>query len=437
MQKITTTLILITALFLNILTAQVAIGPRSIATAGTFATQSRGDEAIGWNPANLGLPDNPRFGLRFGILPVIGPFPTVQLNNDLVSVNWFNEWFNKGNYMDAKETSDLLKTFPAEGIIVSPLVSMKLIGMNFGSFAVAITPEILTSVSLPKGYFEFVLKGNEFEEPIDLSDLSVQTQAVMPISFAYGMKLDIPGLDQFVQNSYVGASIKLLAGLAYANLEDFNGQITMYHDRIHAKGDATAKVAVGGFGTAFDVGAAVDLTENMRVNAAFNNLIGFVHWSDSNAEEVNYTFDGELLSSDFEDFDDYTDEQQDSVFNIIDTTFAIDGFNTNYPPFMLIGFEYRNILPALDVYVNYRQDLSEDYYFDVTPRISAGLEYNPLSWLPLRGGIALGGFESFQWGIGIGLKFSHYALDIGYSQDGGLFNHANGFSFSIGQQLLF
>ncbi|MBC8400081.1 MAG: hypothetical protein H8E14_01185, partial [Candidatus Marinimicrobia bacterium] len=51
MQKITTTLILITALFLNILTAQVAIGPRSIATAGTFATQSRGDDAIGWNPA--------------------------------------------------------------------------------------------------------------------------------------------------------------------------------------------------------------------------------------------------------------------------------------------------------------------------------------------------------------------------------------------------
>ncbi len=438
MQKILIITITTTLLMINLISAQVAIGPRSIATAGTFATQARGDEVIGWNPANLGFPDNPHFGLRFGILPVLAPFPSVQVNTDAISVNWFNEWFTKGNYLDAGDKADLLSVFPSGGININPLISAKLIGMNFGSFAVSISPEFHTSVSLPKGLFEFVLEGNEFNEPIDLSNLTVQSQAVIPISFAYGLKLEIPGLEQFVQNTYVGGAFKLLTGLAYADLEDFTGHITMHKDRIRVNGEATAKYAVGGFGTAFDVGVAVDLTESMRANAAINNLIGFVNWSESRAEEIKYVFDGELLSSEFEDFNTkYTQEQQDSVFNVVDTTIAIEAFSANYPPFMILGFEYRNIIPELDVFVNYRQDLSKEYYFDVTPRISGGLEFKSIKWLPLRAGLAFGGFESFQWGIGFGLIFGHYRFDFGFAQDGGFFNHAKGFSLSIGQQLIF
>ena len=433
------TIILTTLLVLsiiNITSAQVILNPRSVGMAGTFATQARGDEVIGWNPANLAYDDNPNFGLSFGILPLV-PFPNLQVNNDLLTVNWFNEWFTKGDYLDADDVSDLLGTFPKDGVNFYPLTSMKFIGMNFGSFAVSVGLEFQTSVSIPKGIFEFVLTGNQFGEPVDLSNMSMQFQSVFPISFAYGTQLSIPGLEEFVQASYVGAAVKFLVGAAYAETEEFSGSITTHKDKIHAIGDITGKAAIGGFGTAFDVGAAADLTNDMRVNISINNLIGFVNWSDSNTERFEVSFDGEVFSSEFEDLSDYSDEQMDSVFNVIDTSFAISGFSTKYPTYMLIGFEYRNLLPQLNVYANYRQDLSTEYSFDTTPRISGGVEYNAIPWLPLRAGLALGGLESFQWGIGWGLKFEHYTLDIGFSQDRGIFNGAHGFSFSIGQQLLF
>jgi len=259
----------------------------------------------------------------------------------------------------------------------------------------------------------------------------------VPISFAYGMKLTIPGLEQFVQASYVGGAAKFLVGAAFAEIDKFDGGITTYQDKIQMVGDATGKYAVGGFGVAIDLGAAVDLNDDMRVNASINNLIGFVNWSDANANKFVFSFDGEIYSSEFEDISDYSDEQMDSVFNVIDTTYAIDGFSTKYPTYLLVGFEYRNLLPELTVYANYRQDLSSEYYFDTTPRISGGIEYNLVPWLPLRAGLALGGFESFQWGIGWGLRFEHYAFDMGFSQERGFFNSAHGFSLSIGQQILF
>ena len=82
------TIILTTLLVLsiiNITSAQVILNPRSVGMAGTFATQARGDEVIGWNPANLAYDDNPNFGLSFGILPLV-PFPNLQVNNDLLTL---------------------------------------------------------------------------------------------------------------------------------------------------------------------------------------------------------------------------------------------------------------------------------------------------------------------------------------------------------------
>ncbi len=414
--------------------AQINIGPRSVAVA--YATQARGADVIGWNPANLGLADNPRFGMSFGLLPIV-PMPALQLNNDLFTVNWFNQWFTKGEYLDAGDKADLLGTFPVEGVKFNPLVGAKLIGMNFGSLAFDVNFELHTNVVLPKGFFDFALNGNEFGKPVQLDGLKLDVQSVIPISFAYGRRFDIPGLEQFIDATYFGGAIRLLAGATTGSIEKFDVDITTYDDRVEMSGTVTGKYAIGGFGTALDVGAVADINQKMRANIAINNLIGFVSWSDAHAEQYEISFDGSVASSEFEDLGDYTDEQIDSTFNVVDTSYAITGFSTGFPPFMLVGFEYRELVPNLDLFVNYRQDLSEEFSFDLTPRLAFGLKYNPLAWLPLRAGFALGGMESFQWALGFGLNFSHYALDIGFAQDGGFFNNANGFSFSIGQQLTF
>jgi hypothetical protein len=85
MNKYTGSILVTYFIVLSIAWSQVTLGPRIIGTAGTFMTQSRGDDVIGWNPANLGYPDNPEFTLSFGIIPLI-PFPSFDISNSALSV---------------------------------------------------------------------------------------------------------------------------------------------------------------------------------------------------------------------------------------------------------------------------------------------------------------------------------------------------------------
>lgn len=62
---------------------------------------------------------------------------------------------------------------------------------------------------------------------------------------------------------------------------------------------------------------------------------------------------------------------------------------------------------------------------------------SPAKWFPIRMGIALGGYERFQVGIGFGLHAKHYHFDFGITQTGGVFNSARGLGISIGQKILF
>ncbi|MEE9572733.1 MAG: hypothetical protein V3W20_06795, partial [Candidatus Neomarinimicrobiota bacterium] len=58
--------LLILLIISNYVFTQIIMIPSSVGTAGTIATQARGDDIIGWNPANLGFEDNPDFSMSFG-----------------------------------------------------------------------------------------------------------------------------------------------------------------------------------------------------------------------------------------------------------------------------------------------------------------------------------------------------------------------------------
>jgi hypothetical protein len=134
------------------------------------------------------------------------------------------------------------------------------------------------------------------------------------------------------------------------------------------------------------------------------------------------------------------DSLREDILNSLieeDTTYSITGYSTNYPTYMNVSGQYQNIIPNLDVMVNYRQYFTNESYLSTTPRVSAAVQYAPIPWLALRAGLALGGYESFQWGTGFGLRFTHYELNFGFSQIGGMFNSAKGLTLSLGQVLLF
>lgn len=411
--------------------AQYYINPVSTSLAGAYATRARGAYINGWNPANLGLENNPRFSINFGIFPLV-PFPNMQISNSAVSPFVLNKHFFTGGYLTDQDKEDLLDYFPDDGLSVNPLIQLPILSMSFGRWALSIGSEVTGVVTLPKSLFNFVLFGNEFGQPmIDLDDMNIEMQAVTSIALAHGREVTIPVLSDVVEKTTAGVAVKALIGAGYTGFEKVSGAVTTYPDKMVLEGDMTAQYGVGGFGMAFDLGLATVINEKMSANVSLNNLFGFVNWGIVDAEKVEYSIFTEVYAEDFGDIDSLLEEGVKT-----DTSYSISNFSSNYPTYMLMGFEY-HVFDGLNAYATIKQYFSNDLASTYLPKVSVAAEYQVTSWLPARIGFAFGGLEEFQWGIGTGLNFRHYAMDIGFSQIGGMFNHARGFSISFGQSILF
>jgi len=411
--------------------AQYYINPVSTAMAGAYGTKARGAYINGWNPANLGLAGNPRFSMNFGILPLV-PFPSVQISNSAVSPFVLKEHFFTGGYLSTSEKEELLDYFPDDGLSFNPLIQFPLVNLSFGRWALSIGSEVTGVVTLPKSLFHFVFFGNEFGKPaLDLEETNVEMQMVNSISLAHGREVTIPVLSDVVEQTTAGVAVKALVGGGYTGFTKVSGKVTTYPDKLVLDGDMEAVYGVGGFGMAFDLGLATVINEKMSANVSLNNLFGFVNWGIVDAEKAEYSILTEVYSDEFADMDSLLDAGVRK-----DTTYAISNFSSNYPTYLLLGFQY-NVLNNLTAYATVKQYFSNDLAASYLPKVSLAAEYYATPWLPTRFGISFGGLEKFQWGIGTGLNFKHYAMDLGFSQIGGIFNHARGFAFSFGQSILF
>ncbi|HDP67849.1 MAG TPA: hypothetical protein ENN20_05020 [Candidatus Marinimicrobia bacterium] len=411
--------------------AQYYLNPVSTSLAGAYATKARGAYINGWNPANLGLENNPRFSLHFGFLPLV-PFPTVQISNSAISPFLMNKHFFTGGYLTDQDKEDLIAFFPDDGLSVNPLMQLPILNLSFGRWAVSIGTEVTGVVTLPKSLFRFAFFGNEFEKPLlDLENTNVEMQAVTSVALAHGREVTIPVLSDVVEQTTVGAAIKVLIGGGYTGFEQVAGTVTSYPDKIVLDGNLKGLMGIGGYGAAFDLGLATVINEKMSANISLHNLFGFINWGMIEAEKVEYSIYSEIYSEDFENFDSALEEGIQT-----DTSYSVSGFTSNYPSYLLLGFEYR-ILDNLNAYATVKQHFSNDLAATYLPKVSIAAEYDITHWFPARLGFSFGGIEKFQWGIGTGLNFSHYALDIGFSQIGGMFNHAKGFAISFGQSILF
>ncbi len=110
---------------------QIIMIPSSMGTAGTIATQARGDDIIGWNPANLGFEDNPDFSMSFGVIPIV-PIPAINVTNSVVSLKWLADYLFSGQYLDNNKKDEMLEVFGNEGWDLNPLLYAKILGISSG-----------------------------------------------------------------------------------------------------------------------------------------------------------------------------------------------------------------------------------------------------------------------------------------------------------------
>lgn len=172
-----------------------------------------------------------------------------------------------------------------------------------------------TNVSLPYELFEF-MKTTGSRENYSLSDIGLRTQSYMELALGHSHRIN----DQLT----IGAKMKLLFGLAYADLSVERLDLTMNGDEWRVVGDARLKAAVlnsafsheepnknapdgrqrvdglddvafgmPGFGLAFDLGATYKVTEDLTVSAGLTDL-GFINWGKTQqaSSRGEYTFGG-------------------------------------------------------------------------------------------------------------------------------------------------
>lgn len=294
-----------------------------------------------------------------------------------------------------------------------------------------------TNISLPYELFEFA-KTAGAKEQYDLSDIGVRSQNYMEVALGHTRAIN----DKLT----VGAKLKLLFGLAYADFSVDQLNLTMNGDQWRIQGNAQLKMAalnssfsyetedknsddgrqrvdglddttfgMPGFGLAFDFGATYKLTEDLTLSAGLTDL-GFISWSNVLAASSmgDYTFDGfdNIYTGGTDDGTNKLGDQFDALGDDLEDMFAVyDDGKTSHSQALAatlnIGAEY-----TLPVYRPLR------FGFLYTSRISGIYSYHqamlsanvrPLKWVEASLNTAV---SSTGWTMGamLSLKAKHFNI---------------------------
>lgn len=430
------------ALAVSLVAAGVAAGDRTnvrgVGMARAMTAAARGIDAIGVNPALLGLKDNRL--LEIGLLPF-----SFHARSDFISYDVYQDYFTgvddgTGNrvsrFMSDADVVRLLSLLPDEGetrfdVDVS-LLSLSFHNSVVGGIGFSITDHIGIQNNLDKDFIRFPFQGSG-GSPYDLSDTRQNGWWWREYNIAYAR--EIPAFIPFAKSMAVGASLKIVRGYGVFETQSYRGNVNMGMD---AEGiptfDALSEFLVrragvrqfsedsiiidtpfpdpAGKGTGFDLGLTMELNHGIRVSAAVVN-IGSISWDQNLVETVG---SGQITVTNV-----FTKQGEDSLL------LALRGknrpgqaFSTPLPTQLRFGAAMRSdevpflkFLPGrLLLAVDYLQGLNTSLGNTTSPRFALGAEYRLIPLIPLRTGISIGGGDSFRWAAGFGLDFHFLTFDL-------------------------
>ena len=369
-----------------------------------------------------------------------------DIGNNALYPDWINNQLFGGIDLREPGTKDnFLAIFPSTGLDINFQGGGSWLDVGMGNFSISmVQPQVFTSVNVPTAIMDVIFSGVHFDQPQDLSDLSLDLLAVAPLSLAYGRQLQISALADKVDQLYAGVGANLLLGLTDIHLESNKLMLSTTSDSIFIEGEQTlvsnfkdVKSPVLGQGFSLDLGIAADVNKQLSVSLALQNLLGSITWPETIRK--THKFSISLLSAELEDIADYSSAEMDSLqesFTTLDTTYASVSSNTSYPAQVVFGGSYR-VSPVLAVDVAMRQYLDNDYFTGVDPQISLGLEIESTPVFPIFLGVSIGGFHGFSWGGGFSLNLGGFQWNVGFGENGGFLEDAKGLRLATELRLVF
>lgn len=275
------------------------------------------------NPALLDKPFKTMPLLPIGYFN-IGTTGNVGLKNFVYKMEpgWQGYGMNNNNlttFMHPSVSADDFLDGLKDNNRLSVNLKYQIVGMGFKSFggisSIELNLRSNTNVALPKDLFEF-MKTAGTKSDYDISDIGVRTETYAELGLGHSHKIN--------KKLTIGAKMKFLFGLAYADLLGQNIKLHLSDDKWAVTGDINAKLSVmdsqidfdedkadpetgrprvdgfddvkaslSGFGMAFDLGATYQLLPDLKLSAAITDL-GFINWKNTHkaTSAGNWEFDG-------------------------------------------------------------------------------------------------------------------------------------------------
>ena len=401
---------------------------------GSMVT-SHGLDAVGLNPANLGFGDRSEFS--------VSVFPLgLHVGTNFMTWERFEKYFSgvetdsgkKGTYLTDADKEDILDGFQdgigkltAGGAVT--LFGISFVDSTLGGFAFTVNERFGATATLPDDYIRLLFFGNPVGSRYEFSGTGGDAQWMREYALHYGRSLP---LSLGPISLAGGVSLKLLHGFAFGGIDDFSGMIQtdsggaltaelrqrLRRSVVDAMSD-TAGGSVGIFPAPAGTGFGMDLGVSARFGTAFSagmsiTDIGSMTWT-RNAKELRGDAHVSIT-------DPTSKSERDSITDAFKTSEnPLESFDTELPTVLRIGVAVDvNQLPIMKampgqmvVELDYIQGLNSSVGNTTSPRFALGVEYRLLDWLPIRSGLAFGGYERVHWGLGTGLNFDVFDLEIG------------------------
>jgi len=387
----------------------VSASAASVALGDNYTALARGFNAINWNPAGLGMPENPFFSFSLGGRGAAGTDPisfgdVAKYSGITVPQAVLASWLSRvqqqgGQSLEANGAGSF--------------------ALSVGSFGFQLATNAYERGKLSPDAVEVLLYGNAGATgtPRTMSLKGSRTEAAVTTTAAasFGHGVDI-GIGPLTQHLAIGATVKYIVGNALLIGEDAGSQIQAnplaldVQFPIIQSDTSLTGMPQRGHGIGFDVGAAWE-SGPLALGASIQNLVNTFKW---NVSEMYFRPGGALFT---------TSGTRQTSFGAIAMTAVPDSLRARaaalgaevdamrFKPMLNVGASFK-LLPFLTTTADVRQELGDGMHLGERTHVGAGAELRLIPFLPLRAGLAAitGGYVA---SAGAGLEVAFFHLNAG------------------------
>ncbi|MFW5950725.1 MAG: conjugal transfer protein TraF [Gemmatimonadota bacterium] len=398
MRAITLRTLLPLGLLLLPATAAAQIGnpaPQALGMGGNYTALARGLAAPAWNPAGLGMPDNP--GASFALLPL-------HFNAGLSPIALSDLAEYDGELIPAEQREAWLAEIRENGSETGAFgTDVTLAALSVGRVALSASSSVRGRVDMAPDVAEVFFFGNAglTGEPgtytLAGSSLDVSGTTTLAASFALPLSLALGPLPD--QHFALGATLKYTVGNflvlgreSGSSISSDPLEVNVAFPMVHtpfstdAETDLFGNVLNNGSGIGLDLGAAWK-GGPLSAGVAIRNIVNTFEWDLEGLlyREGTAVWNADTSATTFEEL--HIDRAPTELLDRIDELYT-------FSPVLSAGVAAR-LLPFLLLTGDVRHALDDNLDIGVQNHLGVGAELDIVPFLPLRAGLAAvsGGYQ--------------------------------------------